>query len=60
MDKNLDGLLDAEELLAGTPDWKQPLCKHLLPAFDFSGDNKLSLHEYRLTPHANMLLYFQG
>ena len=58
LDTNLDALVDADELLAGTPDWKKPVCKRILPAFDFNGDGDLSLDEYRVCPHANTLLHW--
>ena len=56
MDLNLDGQVDAVELMAGTPDWKKPLCKRILPAFDFNEDGVLSLNEYRVCPHGNTLM----
>lgn len=59
MDTSLDALLDPKELLAGTPDWKQPIRDNVFPAFDLNLDGKLSLAEYRLTMPANMVLQWQ-
>lgn len=58
LDTNLSGRVDAVELLAGTPEWKRPLCKRILPAFDFDADGELSLDEYRISPHGNTLLHW--
>ncbi|MDB5346447.1 MAG: translocation protein TolB [Schlesneria sp.] len=59
MDTNLDAFVDPKELLAGPPDWKQPILESVFPAFDLNLDGKLSLAEYRLTMPANMVLQWQ-
>jgi TolB protein len=59
MDTNLDAFVDPKELLAGTPDWKQPIRDSVFPAFDLNLDGKLSLPEYRVTMPANMVLQWQ-
>ncbi len=56
LDKNLDAKVDPAELVAGTPDWKKALPKHVFPAFDIDRDGTLSLAEYRMTPQANLIL----
>lgn len=59
MDTNLDAFVDQKELVAGTPEWKQPIRDSVFPAFDLNLDGKLSLTEYRLTMPANMVLQWQ-
>lgn len=59
LDKNLDAKVDRDELLAGTPDWKQKLAERAIPAFDLDQDGVLSLPEYRMTLQANMVLQWQ-
>jgi Ca2+-binding EF-hand superfamily protein len=59
-DTNLDAFLDPKELLAGPPDWKQPILINVFPAFDLNLDGKLSLAEYRLTMPANLVLQWQS
>lgn len=56
LDKNLDAKVDPAEIVAGTPDWKKALPKHVFPAFDIDRDGTLSLAEYRMTPQANLIL----
>ena len=56
IDTNLDGQLNPEELLAGTPDWNTISAKTAFPAFDTDRNGSLSLAEYRLTLHANPVL----
>lgn len=58
MDTNLDGQLDPDELIAGTPDWIKISAKTAFPAFDLDRNSKLSLAEYRLTMHPNPVLRF--
>jgi len=53
-DKDFDGLLTREELIAGTPGWQKPLVDHIFPGFDDDHDERLSLAEYRMTPLANL------
>ena len=60
MDNNLDAVLDAGEVAAGTPDWQRALVPMAFPVGDRNGDGKLTLAEYQLTPQANMLLRWQG
>jgi Tol biopolymer transport system component len=55
VDGNQDGYLDREEL-QNVPSYKLKVASHALPAFDFDGDGKLSLGEYRFTPLANPLV----
>lgn len=55
LDANLDAFVDREELLKVVAG-KQRLIEHLFPAFDFDGDDKLSLAEYRYTPLASPLV----
>ena len=59
MDTNLDGSLDTAELLVETPAWKAAGISQLVERFDDNHDGQLSLNEYRLTPHANMILVWQ-
>lgn len=59
LDTNLDAFVDPKELVAGTPDWKQPIRDSVFPAFDLNLDGKLSLTEYQLTMPANMVLQWQ-
>lgn len=56
LDQNLDARVDSAEIVAGTPDWKKALPKHVFPAFDIDRDGTLSLNEYRMTPQANLIL----
>ncbi len=55
IDANLDGQLDSAELLVGTPDWIKVSAKIAFPAFDTDRNGTLSLDEYRLTMHSNMV-----
>ncbi|HEV3343773.1 MAG TPA: hypothetical protein VG125_25595 [Pirellulales bacterium] len=55
VDANQDGYLDRQEL-RNVPSYKLKVARHVLPAFDFDGDGKLSLGEYRFTPLANPLV----
>ncbi len=59
LDANLDARVDPQELLAGTPDWKQKMASSTFPAFDLDRDGTLSLDEYRLSMTANMVLPWQ-
>ncbi len=52
-DSDLDGLLSVEELQKATPEYQQPVLRHLFPAFDADQDGRLSLEEYRMCPLAN-------
>ena len=49
-DSNLDGKIDAKELVTNCGDWQQPMARHLIPAFDTDGDGFLSMKEFGLTP----------
>ena len=59
MDTNLDGSLDTSELMKETPGWMKSGTTHIVDVFDSNNDGKLSLDEYRMTPHANMILVWQ-
>lgn len=54
-DTNLDGLIDAEELLAGTMEYRRPLAAMILPVFDEDNDGRLSLNEYRFCMLGNWI-----
>lgn len=56
LDTNLDAFLEATELRAGTPPELQYLVKHVIPRFDFDGNRKLSLWEFRQLPQTNPVL----
>ncbi|WP_194242444.1 CREC-EF hand family protein [Gimesia benthica] len=58
-DKDLDGHLNREELLLGTPSWQLEVTKYLFPGCDTDGDKRLSFREYRKTPFANLALPWQ-
>lgn len=58
-DTNLDARVDPQELLKGTPDWQQPMARHVFPAFDWNKDGLLSLVEYRTTMQANSVAMWQ-
>jgi TolB protein len=59
LDKNLDAKVDADEIQK-IEDWKKPLSKHLVKAFDLDRDETLSLEEWMVTPHANtIVLWFR-
>ncbi|HET6425994.1 MAG TPA: hypothetical protein VFG20_20050, partial [Planctomycetaceae bacterium] len=59
LDTNLNARVDPQELLKGTPDWQQPLAKHVFPAFDWNKDGVLSLAEYRTTMQSNSITTWQ-
>lgn len=59
-DKDFDGLLTREELIAGTPGWQKPLVEYIFPGFDTDQDHRLSLAEYRMTPLANLQQTWQS
>lgn len=59
LDSNLDGTLDTDELIKKTPVWKMTGMRQLVKAFDSNNDGKMSLDEYRLSPHSNMILVWQ-
>ncbi|SFJ41338.1 EF-hand domain-containing protein [Planctomicrobium piriforme] len=48
-DRNLDGLLNAEEIKASLPAYRQTLAPLVLPTFDVDHDGQLSLFEYQLS-----------
>lgn len=56
LDLNRDGFVDTAELIQGSPPWKKTGLKYLVAAFDEDQDGQMSLAEYRLSPHANMIL----
>ena len=56
LDLNRDGFVDTAELLQGSPPWKKTGVKHLVAAFDEDRDGRMSLAEYRVSPHANTIL----
>lgn len=56
LDVNHDGFVDTAELDKGSPPWKKTNLDPMVNAFDEDRDRRLSLNEYRLTPHANMIL----
>lgn len=59
LDKNLDAKIDAGEM-QNIVDWKKPLSKHLVTAFDIDRDGGLSLEEWMVTPQANtIVLWFR-
>ncbi|HWL10386.1 MAG TPA: EF-hand domain-containing protein [Planctomicrobium sp.] len=53
MDKDFDGLISSQELLAATPDLQKVLAGFVLPGFDLDGDGQLNFREYQLSPLAN-------
>ena len=53
MDKNFNGKLDQDEILAFAAPWQKRVGARLIPAFDDDHDGELSLQEYRATPFAN-------
>jgi len=55
-DKNLNGLLDADELSAVTFESSRQLAPFVVRAFDDDGDGQLSLLEFRLSPLGNLIL----
>ena len=55
MDANRDGYLDTDELVKNSPAWKMPGTPHLVKIYDANNDGKMSLDEYRLSPHSNMI-----
>lgn len=62
-DADCDGLLDAAELhagLTGGTAYRQPLAPVCLAAFDFDGDGKLSLDEYRVSMLGNWICNWIG
>lgn len=56
IDANLDAFLSPEEIVTGTVAWKKKVAENVFPGFDLNGDGKLSLAEYRMSPHGNMVL----
>jgi Ca2+-binding EF-hand superfamily protein len=59
VDTDFDGFVSAEELLQGMPVWHVDVTRHLFPGFDGDGDGRLSLIEYRMTPLANWVEFWQ-
>jgi Ca2+-binding EF-hand superfamily protein len=59
LDTNFDGRVDRDELTKGEPGWRIVNVRHTFPGFDVDGDGFLSLHEYRLTPMANPVVFWQ-
>lgn len=55
LDKNLDALIDREELLKNIPDWQKSVARHLFPGFDSDRDGFLSIEEFALTPLYNQV-----
>ena len=55
-DLNRDGFVDAAELLKGSPPWKRTGINQIVKAFDDDHDGRMSIAEYLLSPHANMIL----
>ncbi|WP_291171821.1 EF-hand domain-containing protein [Gimesia sp.] len=53
-DKNYDGYLSQEELVASAEPWMKEVTAYLLPGFDLDDDQRLSLDEYRQTPFSNL------
>ncbi|WP_417377870.1 EF-hand domain-containing protein [Gimesia sp.] len=53
-DKNYDGYLSQEELVAAAESWTKGVSEHLLGAFDLDSDQHLSLDEFRQTPFSNL------
>ncbi len=53
LDTNLDGRVNREEILQGTPKHQQETAQFVFPGFDFDRDGQLTLNEYRLTTLAN-------
>lgn len=62
-DTNFDGLLDFAELdagLTGGTAYRKPLALVCMTAFDFDGDGKLSLDEYRISMLGNWIGNWTG
>ncbi len=53
-DRNLDAMLDAEEMFAASDPARGHLVSSSFSGFDSDRDGRLSLSEYRLTMHANV------
>lgn len=54
-DTNVDGLLDRDEWIAGTPAYASNIAMPVFQTFDRDGDQRLSFIEYRWTLQANPL-----
>ena len=56
LDANCDGFVDAVELFKGSPPWKKTGVNQLVKAFDEDQDGRMSITEYRISPHGNTVL----
>ena len=52
-DKDFDGYLTPDEVIAGAESYQKEIASRVFPGFDTNGDGKLDFREYRLCPLAN-------